>query len=53
MDRNSIIVPSKCTNVVRNNNWSEREKEVIFEQCTKNSNVFHGTITSSVSVVAD
>ena len=34
---------------VRNNNWSEREKELLIEQCTKKYNVIHGTISCSVS----
>ena len=54
IDEYSITVPSKCIKVVRNNNWSEREKkQVIIEQCTEYSNVIHGTISSSISVVAD
>ena len=48
MDEKCIIVPSKCTKVVRNNNWSEREKEILTEHCTKNSSVFHETVNSSV-----
>ena len=53
MDENSIKVPSKCTKVVRNNNLSEREKEVNNEQCTGNSNMIHGTMGSYVSIATD
>ena len=53
MDDNSIMAPSKCIKVVKNTNWPEREKQVIVEQCTENSNVIHRTITLSVSEVAD
>ena len=53
IDEYSITVPSKCIKVVRNNNWSERKKQVIIQQCTENSNVIHGATSSSVSVVAD
>ena len=35
MDENSITVPSKCTKVMANNIWPEREKQVIIEQCTE------------------
>ena len=35
MDENSITVPSKCTKVMTNNIWPEREKQVIIEQCTE------------------
>ena len=52
MDENSITLPSKCTKVMMNNIWSERE-QVIIEQCTENSSVSHVTISSSVSVVPD
>ena len=47
-----ITVPSKCRKVMMNYIWPERE-QVIIEQCTENSNVSHGTISSSVSVVPD
>ena len=47
-----ITVPSKCRKVMMNNIWPERE-QVIIEQCTENSSVSHGTISSSVSVVDD
>ena len=52
MDENSITVPSTCTKVMMNDIWGERE-QVIIEQCTENSSVSHGTISSSVSVVPD
>ena len=47
-----ITVPSKCREIMMNNIWPERE-QVIIEQCTENSSVSHGTISSSVSVVPD
>ena len=53
MVEKSIMVPFKCTKVVRNKNWSEREEEVIIEKSTKNFNVIQGTISPSVSVLAD
>ena len=53
MDENSIIVPSKRSKVVGSNNLSEREKEAPNEHCTKNSNIIHGTTSSSVSIEAD
>ena len=53
MDENSIIVPSKCTKLVRNNEWSDIDKEVIIEKSTKKSNVICGTSSSSVSVLAE
>ena len=43
-----ITVPSKCREVMMNNIWPEREQVI-----TENSNVSHGTISSSVSVVPD
>ena len=53
MDEKSNTVPSKYTKVVRNNNWSKREKQVIIEQCNENPKPIHGTISSSVSAMAD
>ena len=47
-----ITVRSKCGKVMTNNIWPERE-QLIIEQCTENSNVSHGMISSSVSVVPD
>ena len=52
MEKN-VTVPSKGTKVVKNNNWSESEEPVNVEQCTENSNVIHGTISSPVAVLAD
>ena len=53
LDDNSFKAPSKCIKVERNNNCPEMGKQIILEQCTKNSNVIHRRISSSVSVVAD
>ena len=42
------MLPSKQTKVMRNRNWSELEKEVIIEQCSKTVNVIHRAITSKI-----
>ena len=50
MDDSSNVFQPKRAKVIRNSNWSEREKDVIIEQCTKNANIIHGAISSNLTM---